>query len=192
MKKKIIKNFICALVISFASITTSAQEAMLAEVKLFAGNFAPRGWAFCQGQLLSISQNTALFSLLGTTYGGDGRTTFALLDLHGKVPAGVGNGPGLSNMQLGAKKGSETFTLTIAQMPSHAHALTGVNEMNFKSNPNDKSYTKALFAANTPASTPITNLNTQATGGSQSVNNMQPSLGLNYIICMQGIFPSGN
>lgn len=192
MKKKSILNLIAALVITFSSISASAQEAMLAEIKLFAGNFAPRGWAFCHGQLLPISQNTALFSLLGTTYGGDGRTTFALPDLRGRVPMGVGNGPGLSNSQLGAKAGAETFTLTSAQMPSHTHSLTGISELNFKSNPNDKSDTKALVTANTPGSTPATNINTQSTGGSQSVNNLQPSLGLNYIICMQGIFPSRN
>ena len=109
MKRKTIKNFIYAFVISFVNITTSAQEAMPAEVKFFAGNFAPRGWAFCHGQLFTISQNTALFSLLGTTYGGDGRTTFALPDLRGRVPIGVGQGPGISNVNLGSKNETHTF-----------------------------------------------------------------------------------
>src|SRR6478672_10112699 len=97
------------------------SEPFLAEIIMFAGNFAPRGWAFCQGQILSIAQNTALFSLLGTTYGGNGQTTFALPDLRGRVPVGTGQGPGLSNYDLGQVSGSESVTLTVSQMPAHNH-----------------------------------------------------------------------
>src|SRR5687767_4324920 len=92
-------------------------------VKIFAGNFAPRGWMFCQGQLLSIAQNTALFSILGTTYGGNGQTTFALPDLRGRVPVGVGQGPGLPSMSLGEMSGATSATMTIQNMPAHTHAL---------------------------------------------------------------------
>src|SRR5687767_4659649 len=96
-------------------------EPFIAQITLFAGNFAPRGWAFCQGQILSIAQNTALFSLLGTTYGGDGQTTFALPDLRGRVPVGTGQGPGLSPYQAGQKSGVENTTLLSTQMPAHVH-----------------------------------------------------------------------
>lgn len=100
------------------------MDPFLAEICIFAGNFAPRGWAFCNGQLLAINQNSALFSLLGTTYGGDGRTTFALPDLRGRTPVHPGTGPGLSTYKLGARGGVETVTLTQNQMPSHTHTAT--------------------------------------------------------------------
>src|SRR5262245_60083892 len=99
------------------------SDPFVAEIRLFAGNFAPRGWAFCNGQLLPISQNTALFSLLGTNYGGDGRSSFALPDLQGRVPLHAGNGPGLSSRHLGEAGGDDTITLTDAQMPAHSHSL---------------------------------------------------------------------
>src|SRR5438105_10342167 len=99
------------------------SEPFLGQIMLFGGNFAPRGWAFCNGQIMSIAQNTALFSLLGTTYGGDGITTFALPDLRGRAPVGQGQGPGLSNITLGEASGTESITLTIANMPGHNHTL---------------------------------------------------------------------
>src|SRR5437879_11862971 len=98
---------------------------LLGSIIMFAGNFAPRGWALCNGQILPIAQNTALFSILGTTYGGNGQTTFALPDLRGRVPVGSGQGPGLSNYDLGQQGGSESETLTVNQMPEHTHAITG-------------------------------------------------------------------
>src|SRR6478736_5724856 len=101
-----------------------AQDPFVGEIRLFAGTFAPKGWAFCNGQLMSISQNTALFSLLGTTYGGDGKTTFALPDLQGRLPMHFGQGPGLSNRDLGEKAGSETVALTTSQMPLHGHTVS--------------------------------------------------------------------
>ncbi|MBD3756388.1 MAG: phage tail protein, partial [Gammaproteobacteria bacterium] len=97
------------------------SEPFVGEIRMFAGNFAPRGWAFCDGQLLAVSQNDALFSLLGTIYGGDGRTTFGLPDMRGRIPVHQGSGPGLSPRRLGSKSGAETETLTVNQMPSHTH-----------------------------------------------------------------------
>ena len=116
-------NYIIALVGVFPS---RSSEPFIGEIRMFAGNFAPRGWAFCDGQLLPISQNTALFSILGTTYGGDGRTTFGLPDLRGRVPVHAGRGPGLSDIRLGQKGGAETSTLTVANMPNHNHDIPEV------------------------------------------------------------------
>ncbi|NJX16095.1 phage tail protein [Tamlana crocina] len=163
---------------------------------MFAGNFAPRSWALCDGQLLAISQYQALFSILGTTYGGDGRTTFALPDLRGRVAIHPGSGPGLSTYRQGSKGGTETNTLTVSQMPPHSHTVNAVVEDGNQSVPTgnlpagtkalDKEYSDA--AANTTMnSTMIGN-----SGGGQPVNNIQPYGTVNYIICLQGIFPSRN
>jgi len=160
-------NYIIALTGLFPSrsddgTVRSSSEPYLGEVNLFAGTFAPRGWASCDGQILPINQNQSLFSLLGTTYGGDGRTSFALPDLRGRTPIGPRQGPGLSTRYLGEKAGVENVPLTEAQMPSHNHILPD------------------LFVSNV----------TGNTGGSQPHDNMQPYLGLNYAIALQGIFPS--
>lgn len=181
------------IVLAFAlliSINSYSQEAFIGEVKLFAGNFAPRGWAFCDGQLLAISQNSALFSILGTMYGGDGRTTFGLPDLRGRVAVGVGRGPGLSDRRQGQKFGTETNTLTVMNLPSHSHALNVKGSSGSKSvksntvievdNKGGSGYTKA--SGNSKS--------TEYTGANQPVNNVQPSLGIRYIICLQGIYPS--
>ena len=194
----------------------------MASIMLFAGNFAPRGWAFCDGQLLPISQYSALFSLLGTTYGGDGRTTFALPDLRGRAPIHPGNGPGLSDRRLGQKLGTEYNILNVTQIPSHSHAAAVSNlnvDVELKVSSADATAQiptagASLSAGNMPSgrstsptqmyneATPDVSLNgvTSAvaggtvtignTGGNQSVNNMQPSLAVNYIIALQGIFPS--
>ena len=111
------------------------SEPFVGEIRMFAGNFAPRGWAFCDGQLLAVSQNDALFSLLGTIYGGDGRTTFGLPDLRGRVPIHAGSGPGLSPRRLGAKAGAENVTLTVNQLPSHSHRLSGSANLASESRP---------------------------------------------------------
>ncbi|MCB9745839.1 MAG: phage tail protein [Alphaproteobacteria bacterium] len=163
------------------------SEPFLGQVTIFAGNFAPRGWAFCDGQLLPISQYSALFSILGTTYGGDGRTTFALPDLRGRTPIGPRNGPGLSDYRLGQQGGSQTNTLTVSEMPSHNHSASL------------QTYGKAgalgdpVGLVNGPVDTSAP-INTSATvgntGGNQPVNNLQPYLAINYIIALQGIFPS--
>ncbi|MES2773934.1 MAG: tail fiber protein [Bacteroidota bacterium] len=175
------------------------MEGYIAEIRMFAGNFAPRNWAFCQGQIMSIAQNTALFSLLGTTYGGNGQTTFALPDFRGRVAVGTGQGPGLSNVTLGEVSGSPTTTININNMPAHNHILTVNNNvtgmaatgaggyLNSKTESGESVAASGLSAAAT--------LNTGSVGiagGSQPFNNMQPYLGMNHIICLFGIFPSRN
>ena len=181
--------------------TASASEPFIAEIKMFGGNFAPRGYAFCDGQLLPISQNTALFSLLGTTYGGDGRTTFALPDLRGRVAIHPGTGPGLSNYQLGERGGQEQVTLAANQMPSHTHAITAALKGTAVAGDNDSpaGNTLALKARSSNYSTTAPAVDMQAgsvtvtaanTGGSQPHENRMPYLGIYHIIALQGIFPS--
>ena len=171
------------------------MDPLLASIILFAGNFAPRGWAFCQGQLLPISQNQALFSLLGTTYGGNGQTTFALPDLRGRAPIGMGQGPGLSNIDLGQSGGAESVTLTSSQMPSHTHALNAVTDNGDGSTPTNSllAHSGALdkeFKANTNGNTTMHPTAIGAAGGSQPASIVSPYLGMNYIIALQGVFPS--
>jgi microcystin-dependent protein len=175
------------------------MDDFLASIKIFAGNFAPRGWAFCNGQLLSIAQNTALFSLLGTTYGGDGRTTFALPDLRGRAPIHFGQGPGLSDYSLGQTGGQETVTLLSSEMPVHTHSLSVSNTNGTSHVPLTVSSVAAPvdvngdsvngFSNNQPnmVLSPTTIGNT---GGSQAHENRPPYIALNYIIALQGIFPS--
>lgn len=180
------------------------MDIYIGEIRLFAGNFAPRNWAFCNGALLAISSNTALFSLLGTTYGGDGQVTFGLPDLRGRVPVNPGQGPGLSNYVLGEMTGTQTNTLLISQMPAHNHTLlangtAGSGTLNNPSQaymgvgPVDRSSGLPVNTryATTANSTMAPN-SVNASGGSQPINNIQPSLGMNYIICLYGIFPSRN
>jgi microcystin-dependent protein len=167
------------------------SDPFIAEIKLFAGNFAPRGWAFCDGSLLSIAQNSALFSLLGTTYGGNGVTTFGLPDLRGRAVLGTGQGPGLSNRQLGEKGGSEK--LTAAQMPVHNHTLQAMATAGTSSDPALKLPARARSASYAAASgTPVPMGSTAITGGGSTnpAEAMPPYLVLNYIIALQGIFPS--
>jgi len=171
------------------------MEGYIAEIRMFAGNFAPRGWAFCQGQILSIAQNTALFSLLGTTYGGNGQTTFALPDLRGRVPVGTGQGPGLPSVQLGEISGEPSHTLIITEMPAHTHAFAApaTSDDATKKNPiGNVPATTGGSSYGTPANGAMAAGNSGIAGGSQPHNNMQPYLGMNYIICMEGIFPSRN
>lgn len=172
------------------------NEPYIAGIVLFAGNFAPRGWAFCNGQILSIAQNTALFSLLGTTYGGNGQTTFALPDLRGRVPIQPGQGPGLPLYDLGETGGAPTTTLVANNLPAHSHSLNAVTEAG------DTSIPTGAFLSNSGAldkeyktSGTIVGMNAGAigaTGSSVPFNTMQPYLGLNYIIALTGIFPSRN
>ena len=172
------------------------SDPFLAEIIMFGGNFNPRGWAFCDGQLLPISQNTALFSLLGTTYGGDGRTTFALPDMRGRVPIHPGSGPGLSTYRLGEKGGVEDVTLNTTQIPAHSH--TGHMRANSGGNDSEDPTGGSLAEAaaniyNTTA--PDVNMiggsvQTDNTGGSQSHTNIQPFLCVNFIIALTGVFPS--
>jgi microcystin-dependent protein len=180
------------------------MDIYLAEIRLFAGNFAPKNWAFCNGALLAIAQNTALFSLLGTMYGGNGQTTFALPDLRGRVPVSQGTGPGLSNYTLGEAIGTQTNTLIITNMPAHNHPLlannaTGSGTLNNPSGafmgvgPVDRSSGLPVNTRySTTANTIMAANSISVQGASQPINNIQPSLGLNYIICIAGIFPSRN
>lgn len=168
------------------------MEPFIGQILLFGGNFAPRGWALCDGQLLPIAQNSALFSILGTTYGGDGINTFALPDLRGRAPVHMGHGPGLSNYRLGEKTGVESVTLTVAQIPSHSHTAGA----NANGNPPTSSDPRngTLAGANIyDSGAPETTLQSGAggsTGGSQSHTNIQPVLTVNFIIALVGLFPS--
>lgn len=190
------------------------SEPFLGMVVLLPYNFAPRGWAFCNGQLMSIAQNTALFSLLGTTYGGDGVTTFSLPDLRGRVPMSAGQGPGLSNRVLGELSGTENVTLLSQQMPIHTHAID-VSTLQARANGatlpgNTRSPINALPALEAAGVTAVYNdqpiaptgtlaagavsltggATAAAAGGSQPVGIVQPSLVLNYCIALEGIYPS--
>jgi microcystin-dependent protein len=169
-------------------------DPFVAEIRIFPFNFAPKGWAFCDGQLLPISQNTALFSLLGTTYGGDGKSTFALPDLQGNAPMHPGQGPGLSLHDLGETGGSETVTLLQTEIPAHSHTLMAQNQPGqlnapaadrslSRSNGGDawKQPPQVLSAMAFQALAPA--------GGDQPHNNMMPYLTLNFCIAMQGVFP---
>jgi len=163
---------------------------------MFAGNFAPRAWAFCDGQLLAVSQNDALFSLLGTIYGGDGRTTFGLPDFRGRIPLHAGSGPGLSTRPLGAKGGSEQETLTSNQLPSHNHApLKASDAPAGSTDPAGRSTAKAdkFTYRSAGAFPPNQNMNAAAmgaVGGSQSHSNLMPTLCVHFIIALFGIYPS--
>ena len=168
------------------------SEPFVGEIRMFAGNFAPRGWAFCDGQLLAVTQNDALFSLLGTIYGGDGRTTFGLPDLRGRIPIHAGSGPGLSPRRLGAKAGAEKVTLTVNQMPSHTHPIMASTSAANDRNPVGKTPAVAVAQAYADRFTPV-NMSTQAItniGGSRSHTNLQPFLCIHFIIALVGIYPS--
>lgn len=202
------------------------MEPFLGEIKMFGGNFAPRGYAFCQGQLLSIAQNTALFSLLGTTYGGNGQTTFGLPDLRGRSPVGIGQGPGLSPVNLGEVSGVENTTLTVNQMPQHSHTVTFASALTATGQaaipaaststatqaapgattvlgPVAASGRPGTLYATTAADTtlqPFTitcsgsvpSATVGISGGSQPFSVRNPYLGINFIIALEGIFPSRN
>ncbi len=167
------------------------SEPFVGEIRMFAGGFAPRGWAFCDGQLLAVSQNDALFSLLGTIYGGDGRTTFGLPDLRGRIPIHAGQGPGLSNRRLGAKAGAEHVTLTVNQLPSHSHQLVASNDTANENLPTNNTLANTInriyvdVTTTAMSSEAITNV-----GGSQSHSNLMPFLCINFIIALFGIYPS--
>lgn len=168
------------------------MEPFLGEIRLFPYTFAPRGWAFCQGQILGIAQNTALFSLLGTTYGGNGQTTFGLPDLRGRVAVSSGQGPGLSPYSLGQQGGTESVSLTQNQMPLHAHLVNASSV-----SPNASRPGNAFLAANgpyqaAPDGTTMAPGMIQGTGGNQPHENRQPYTTLNYCIALEGIFPSRN
>ncbi len=191
------------------------MEDYIGTVQAFAFGFAPRNWLPCDGQLLAIAQYQALFSLLGTTYGGDGRTTFGLPDLRGRSPMSEGNGPGLSDRKLGVKVGTETNTLNVNQLPPHNH-ITDFNGQNVvagvgipavnddgtleESEGNILANSAGTYAAASAADTTLSAFNAAVSGSAQSsqtgsgaaINNMQPSLVLNYCICIEGLYPPRN
>ena len=170
------------------------SDQYVGEIRMFSGTFAPLGWALCDGQLLAISSNDALFSLLGTIYGGDGRTTFGLPDLRGRIPIHWGTGAGLSPRSIGAKAGGETETITAAQLPTHSHTAQASGD----------TANSATVSGNVPArptsvkfyidSTPTVGMDPAATptaaGGNQSHNNVAPFQCINYIIALFGVYPS--
>jgi len=170
------------------------MDPFVAEIRIFPFNFAPKGWAFCDGQLLPLSQNTALFSLLGTTYGGDGKSNFALPDMQGNAPMHPGQGPGLSLHDLGETGGSETVSLLESEIPSHAHSMGAQNvPLGCLAGAAGNTFTHPasgnLFNKVGPA---VVNMNDNAlapAGGDQPHNNMQPYLTLNFCIALQGVFP---
>ncbi len=169
------------------------SEPFVAEIRIFAGNFAPKGWAFCNGQLLPISQNTALFSLIGTYYGGDGRTNFGLPNLQGRAAMHQGQGPGLMLHDLGEEAGLSTVTLLQTEIPSHTHTMRYNKNVPGDSNsPGGKLFAESVvpIASVFSNSTPNAAIGSLSiAGGSQPHNNMQPYLGLNFIISLQGVFP---
>jgi len=176
----------------------------IGEIRCFGFNFAPQGWAFCNGQLMAISQNDALFAILGTTYGGDGSTTFGLPNLQGQIPMHWGNGPGGFNTVLGQVQGQSSVTLTTNQIPAHAHTITAMelaaggivertaspssNSFLSESEPPNGVYLKIPSALDAPFSSKAISLQ----GGSQPHDNMQPYLVLNFCIALEGIFPARN
>ena len=170
-------------------------DPFVAEIRILPFNFAPTGWAFCDGQLLPISQNTALFSLLGTTYGGDGKTTFALPDLQGQAPMHPGQGPGLSNHDLGETGGAQTTTLPESEVPAHAHAIRAD-----AADPADvqapsgavvlaRSQGGSAYQTDTAGLVAMALASVATAGGGQPHNNMQPYLTLSFCIALQGVFP---
>ena len=168
-------------------------DPFVAEIRIFPFNFAPRGWAWCDGQLLPLSQNTALFSLLGTTYGGNGKSNFALPDLQGRAPMHPGQGPGLSLHDLGETGGSETVTLLESEIPSHSHGLRGSNSLGDNPNPAGNSLARYVNAYQQTVNANLVSMSDQSlppAGGDQPHTNFQPYLCVNFIISLFGIFPS--
>ena len=170
-----------------------SQDQFVGEIRMFAGNFAPEGWALCNGQVLPIAQNTALFSLLGTMYGGNGMNNFALPDLRGRAPVSFGMGPGLTNRDIGESGGSERINLTVDQLPTHSHVVGAVTSNANQSSPigNFPATTKVLDKeySNSLPNTTFNNTMLNLTGGNQPINNLQPYLTVNFIIALQGIYP---
>ena len=178
------------------------MEGYIGEIRMFAANFAPKYWAYCSGQLLPIAQNQALFSILGTTFGGNGTTTFSLPDMRSRTAIGVGQGPGLSNIVEGQIMGTENNTLINTNLPAHTHVISGSAKMlttttpadsptpvgNYFSNDGSPKYKTSGSGAMKPATVALI----LGGSGGTPVNNIMPSLGINYIICLQGIFPSRN
>jgi microcystin-dependent protein len=192
MRRGITPLLVAFLLVISIPTGARAQERYLGSIALVAFNFAPVGWATCDGQLLSIAQNTALFSLLGTTYGGNGTTNFSLPDLRGRVPVGFGQGPGLSPYNLGDRAGTETVTLSLSQIPAHSHTPVGSSSpANTGSVSNTYWATPRLLLYSSDApSVPMNGIAIGSTGGNQGHDNLKPLLVVNYIIALEGIYPA--
>jgi microcystin-dependent protein len=166
------------------------------EIRMFAGNFAPAGWMFCEGQLLPISENEVLFQLIGTTYGGDGQETFALPDLRGRLPVHQGQGPGLSSYFLAETGGAEEVTLPVTRIPAHSHPMLATNDTATQTNPGGQVLARFAqanidpYLEQTPPNVNLAVTSITATGGSQPHTNLQPYLCVDFIISLFGIFPS--
>jgi microcystin-dependent protein len=165
-------------------------EPFLGEIRTIGFNFAPVGWALCNGQLLPIAQNTALFTLLGTTYGGDGKRTFALPNLQGRVPVHQGTGTGLSPRALGESAGAESIKLAIAQIPKHNHSLNATSHKGTSAIPAGHVLARGGAYGNAPSNTKLNEAAVGPVGGSEAHDNLQPFLVVNFIIALQGIFPA--
>ena len=173
------------------------SEPYIGEIRMFGGNFAPKGWALCDGDLLSVSQYEALFSLLGTIYGGDGRTTFGLPDLRGRAPMHYGSGPGLTSRNLGTKAGSPTVTLAYNQIPAHTHtwyaSTNNANENTVSNNVLGSNTSVNVYNSNTTPTVQMSDLAIDAhVGSGNSQPNMMPYLTINFIIALVGIYPTRN
>jgi microcystin-dependent protein len=201
MSARVTRSLAFALVlaagIALSGSASAQSEPFLGEIRCFGFNFAPRGWLPAEGQIMAIAPNTALFSLLGTTYGGDGQTTFALPDLRGRSIVGVDQGPGLTPIEIGEFGGAEATTLSTAQLPAHTHVVTpqgGAGDATLVSPAGAVPATKArttLYAPG-PGSVPMAPTATSSTGGSQPVPIRSPYLGMNCDIAVEGIYPSRN
>jgi len=175
------------------------SDCYVGEIRMFAGNFAPAGWAFCDGALLPISENATLFNLIGTTYGGDGQSTFALPDLRGRVPVHSGTHPSGRTVILAEQGGAESVTLTVQQLPSHSHSIVASSERGSAAFTNTTGYPAAtvnqgseIYATSNGNAQPMAANAITATGGSQPHDNMAPYLGVNFIISLFGVFPTAS
>jgi microcystin-dependent protein len=185
-------NSLVLCVILLSALGAQASEPFIGEIRYFGYTFCPRGWANADGQLMAISSNSALFSLLGTTYGGDGRTTFGLPDLRGRSPLHVGNGPGLTPRSLGEKSGEETVTLTTTQIPSHSHTLMASTDGATTSEPGGKLLSEGCrpIYAESANHRALAAESIDNTGGNQAHNNMSPFLVMRACIATIGLYPS--
>jgi microcystin-dependent protein len=173
------------------------SEPFLGEIRMFAGNFAPQGWALCDGQLLAVAQNDGLFSLLGTIYGGDGRTTFGLPEMRGRIPIHAGTGPGLSPRSIGSKFGEENVTVIANTLPSHTHTMQANTQSGPQgdaagSTPSQSTVGVYLQSPNPASIAPLRNASISQVGNNQQHNNVMPYLCINFIIALFGVYPSRN
>lgn len=172
------------------------MDPFIGQIMMFAGNFAPRGWAFCDGNILAVSSNSALFSILGTTYGGDGRTTFALPDLRGRVAIHPGNGPGLDGYKLGQRGGNQSTVINQQNLPAHSHGLVGSDQPAAQPSakggyfPSNSGRQGAALYASSQGTAQTLGESTLPVGNNLPISNIQPFGCVNYIICLQGVYPS--